>query len=180
MALVPRSHSGVWGATATGFRAIMFTDCEGTTQLVEALGDQQSYELLHEHLRRARDAVTRNGGTVLKNLGDGLMASFESVADAVDAAIAIKRTSGVLVHPHGENQIRVAVHAGEPITLDGDLWGSSVHVAARASALGPSGDIVVTDIAKALTAGKGYEFQDQGEFDLLQTGTKYRLWSVRW
>ena len=67
---------------------ILFTDIEGSTALTQQLGDAAARELFREHERITREALAAHGGSEVKTMGDGFMASFGSAAGALDCAIA--------------------------------------------------------------------------------------------
>ncbi len=78
------------------FRTILFTDVEGSTALTDRLGDAKARELLREHERIVREALKTHGGSEVKTMGDGFMASFSSATKALECAIAIQNTSVAL------------------------------------------------------------------------------------
>ena len=78
----------------TAFRAILFTDVEGSTALTQRLGDAKAMRLLHRHDEIVRSAVRMLQGSEVKHTGDGIMASFGSAFRAVECAIAIQRKFG--------------------------------------------------------------------------------------
>ncbi len=76
---------------AGAFRTILFTDVEGSTALTQRLGDAKARELLREHERMVREALKSHGGSEVKTMGDGFMASFSSATTALECAIAMQR-----------------------------------------------------------------------------------------
>src|SRR3970040_1133628 len=70
---------------------ILFTDVEGSTALTERLGDAGARDLLREHERIVREALKAHGGSEVKTMGDGFMASFGSAVKALECAVAIQR-----------------------------------------------------------------------------------------
>jgi adenylate cyclase len=112
-------------------------------------------------------------------MGDGFMASFPSITRAVESAIALQRSFDT--DADGESlRIRIGLGAGEPIEDEGDLFGSSVILAARmATAAGP-GQIVTSAAVKELCAGKGFSFVHLGESTLKGFDEPVRLYEVRW
>ena len=73
------------------FRTVLFTDIVGHTAMMRRLGDDRGREVLREHERITREVLRANGGTEVKTMGDGFMASFGSVVKAVECAIALQR-----------------------------------------------------------------------------------------
>jgi class 3 adenylate cyclase len=76
---------------SAAFHTILFTDIEGSTALTERLGDAKARELLRDHERTVREALAAHGGSEIKTMGDGFMASFTSATRALECAIAIQR-----------------------------------------------------------------------------------------
>ncbi|MDO8613089.1 MAG: adenylate/guanylate cyclase domain-containing protein [Dehalococcoidia bacterium] len=76
---------------AGAFRTILFTDVEGSTALTQRLGDAKAREVLREHERIVREALAAHGGSEVKTMGDGFMASFASATRALECAVAIQR-----------------------------------------------------------------------------------------
>jgi pimeloyl-ACP methyl ester carboxylesterase len=73
------------------FRTVLFTDVEGSTALTQRLGDAKARQVLREHERITREALKAHGGSEVKSLGDGFMASFSSATRALECAIAMQR-----------------------------------------------------------------------------------------
>ena len=160
---IPRMSFAVADTTApSGLATILFTDVEGSTALTDRLGDASARELLREHERITRSALASYGGSEVKALGDGFMASFRSATGALDCAIALQREfweRGVASEHKNELRIRIGINAGEPVAEDGDLFGTAVNLAARIAAQAAGGDILVSDVVRQLVAGKGYLFR---------------------
>jgi class 3 adenylate cyclase/pimeloyl-ACP methyl ester carboxylesterase len=161
-----------------GVQTILFTDIEGHTAMMQRLGDAKGREVLREHERVTRSALSAHGGTEVKTMGDGFMASFTSAQKAVECAIALQRA---FADRTGEPiRIRVGMNSGEPIAEDNDLFGSAVILAARAAAKASGGEILVTDVVRHLVAGKGFLFSDRGETTLRGFEDPVRLLEVNW
>jgi class 3 adenylate cyclase len=161
-------------------RVILFTDIESHTEMMQRLGDEPGRTLLREHERLTRLALRTHGGTEVKSLGDGFMASFGSVRQALECAIQLQRTLSALGEAGDRLRIRVGVNAGEPIAENDDLFGSSVILAQRTAAEAKGGQILVTDVVSQLAAGKGFEFAFSGEHELRGFDQPVRLHELRW
>ena len=116
----------------SGLRVIMFTDIEGSTALGQRLGDDAALAVVRMHDSVVRDALGERGGREVKHLGDGIMASFASVADALSAALDIQDGLGdsaddAVPMP----RVRIGISAGEPVADGHDLFGTAVQMAAR-------------------------------------------------
>ena len=159
---------------------ILFTDIEGSTALTQELGDAGARELFREHERITREALAAHGGSEVKTMGDGFMISFGSAVGALDCAIAIQRALA-----EGEVKVRIGLNAGEPIAEEepdgrGDLFGTSVILAARIAAQAKGGEILASNVVRELVAGRGFLFSDQGERVLRGFEDPVRVYEVSW
>ena len=160
------------GPEMGAFRTVLFTDVEGSTALTDRLGDAKARDLLREHERITREALAEHGGSEVKTMGDGFMASFGSATKALDCAIALQ--SAFARHSESAEEpikVRVGLNAGEPIAEDdpggrGDLFGTAVNMAARIAAQADGGEILASNVVRELVAGKDFLFSDRGETEL--------------
>jgi len=160
---------------------ILFTDVEGSTSLTQRLGDAKAREVLRFHKRIIREALKSHGGSEVKTLGDGFMASFSSASAALECAIAMQRAFA----QHNESaeepiRVRIGLNAGEPIEEERDLFGTVVNLAARIAAQAAGGEILVANVVRELAAGKGFLFADRGEHVPKGFEEPIRLFEVRW
>jgi class 3 adenylate cyclase len=160
---------------------ILFTDVEGSTTLTQRLGDAKAREVLRTHERMVREALLAHGGSEVKTMGDGFMASFSSATRALECAIAMQRAFA----DHNESaeepiRVRIGLNAGEPIAEDQDLFGTAVILAARIAAKAEGGEILASDVVRQLVAGKGFLFSDRGDVALRGFEDPVRLYEVRW
>ena len=168
-------------ATASGVRTILFTDLVSHTEMMYRLGDEKGRKVLREHEEMTRRQLNEYGGDEVKSMGDGFMASFGSVSKAVECAIALQRAFA----RHNETgeeplNIRVGLNVGEPIEDGGDLFGATVILAARIAAKAESGEILVANAIRELSAGKGFLFADRGDFVAKGFEEPVRVYEVRW
>ncbi len=170
----------------SAFRTVLFTDVEGSTALTDRLGDERARELLREHERITREALAAHGGSEVKTMGDGFMASFSSATGALECAIAMQRAFAERNarregdDPSGRLYVRIGLNAGEPIAEDEDLFGTAVNMAARIAAQAAGGEILASNVVRELVAGKGFLFADRGETELRGFEDPVRLYEVRW
>ena len=166
---------------ATAFRAILFTDLVGSTELTQRLGDVEAMRVIRAHDAIVADAIQSSHGRRVKHMGDGVMASFTSVSRAVEAAIAVQR--GV-AERNGSAQtpfeVKVAISAGEPVTEDDDLFGAAVQLAARVCSECEGNSILVTSAVRELCLGKGFTFTDRGHADFKGFDEPMRVFEVAW
>jgi class 3 adenylate cyclase len=166
-------------------RTILFTDVESNTALLQRLGDDAWRAVLHEYERMTRGQIAAHGGTEIKTMGDGFMASFGSAARALECAIAMQRAFDT--HRAGAEhavRVRIGLNAGEPIAEDdpggrADLFGTAVTTAARIMGQAQGGEILVSDVVRQLVAGKGFEFADRGEIVLRGFDDPVRVYELR-
>jgi TolB-like protein/class 3 adenylate cyclase/Tfp pilus assembly protein PilF len=120
--------------------AIMFTDIVGYTALMGE-DEQKAFEILQKNRNLQKPIVEELGGKWIKELGDGVMASFTTVSDAVNAAIKIQQKCNEIK----EFQLRIGIHHGE-IVFDGDdVFGDAVNIASRIQAIAPVGGIWISE-----------------------------------
>jgi class 3 adenylate cyclase len=126
--------------------------------------------------------LKEHGGTEVKTMGDGFMASFGSVVKAVECAVAMQRAfEQESIGASGERlSVRVGINAGEPIEEDGDLFGATVILASRIAAKAEGGEILVADTVRGLCSGKGFLFSDRGEFVAKGFEEPVRVYEVSW
>ena len=164
------------------FRAIMFTDLEGSTEMISVLGDEKSMQLLRIHNSLTRDALLVHNGREIKHTGDGFMASFSSAVSAVECAIDIQKA--MFAHndekPEEAMYLRIGISAGEPVRNDKQLYGAAVNIAARLCAQAKPGSILVAQVVKDLCIGKALTFTDRGEFEAKGFEHPVAMYDVAW
>ena len=173
-------HTGV-GAIHT----ILFSDVEGSTSLTERMGDAKAREVFRTYERIVREALRSHGGSEVKALGDGFMASFSSAARALECAIAMQRAfadynAQVEAQHAAPLRVRIGLNAGEPIAEEKDLFGTAVILTSRIAAKAEGGEILAANVVRELAAGKGFLFADRGEVVLRGFEDPVRLYEVRW
>ncbi len=148
---------------------IMFTDMVGSTDLTQQQGDSAAQEIVRYHNSIVRTSLARFSGRETKHTGDGIMASFASSANAVEAAWDIQQHVGLhnMRNPKQTMALRVGLNAGEPIAEDDDFFGATVQLAARICAETGPGQILCSAVVRDLSAGKtGTVFMSIGERSL--------------
>jgi len=165
-----------------GFRAIMFTDLKDSTRMTLLYGDAKALHLMHVHNALIRNALNSSRGREVKHTGDGIMASFLSVSDAVECAIAIQKAFAAYNQEHGETPlyVRIGLSAGEPIEEHGDLFGKSVQLAARLCSHAEPGRIVIDQIVLDQWSGKQLAVSDLGEVTPKGFDHAVRVYEVEW
>jgi class 3 adenylate cyclase len=139
----------------TGTVTFLFTDIEGSTRLLHALGDGYA-GVLTDHRRLLREAFGRHDGVEVDTQGDSFFVAFAdarcAVAAAVDAQTALARHAW----PRGtEVRVRMGVHTGEPLASDGHYVGVDVHRGARIAAAAHGGQTLVSERTGEIVADNG-------------------------
>ena len=155
----------------TGTLTLLFTDIEGSTRLLDELG-QRYVDVLAEHHRLLREAFERHGGVEANTQGDGFFVVFSSATDAVAAAAEAQRSLSA-----GPVRVRMGLHTGEPALTDEGYVGLDVHRAARIGGAGHGGQIVVSETTRALLDGE-FDLRDLGEHRLKDLGVPIRLFQL--
>jgi class 3 adenylate cyclase len=174
--------AGAEAPAASGVCTILFTDVEGSTALTERLGDAKAREVLRNHERIVRETLRAHGGTEVKAMGDGFMASFSSATGALECAVALQRAFATYSEENQDTpiKVRIGLNAGEPIAEDEDLFGTAVNMAARIAAQAKGSEILASNVVRELAAGKGFLFADRGEVALRGFEEPVRLCEVQW
>jgi class 3 adenylate cyclase/tetratricopeptide (TPR) repeat protein len=148
---------------------LLFTDLVGSTALLDELGDDAAERLRRVHFALLRDVATGYSGEEVKNLGDGLMVAFPSVVNALSCAVGIQQA----VYRHNAREgddrlrVRVGLHVGEPIRDEGDYFGTPVVVAKRLCDKADGGQILASELVRALAGSRGsFGFQSRGPLGL--------------
>ena len=161
-------------APTRALATVLFTDIVGSTDLAGSVGDTRWRALLERHDALVEREVGRAAGAVVKSLGDGTFARFDSPARALRAA---RRIVGAGPRELGI-QIRAGVHTGECEILGDDLGGMAVHVGARVAALAESGEVLVSSVVRDLVLGSPLQFEDRGRHQLKGVPGEWQLLAV--
>ena len=164
-------------APPSGLITLLFTDIEGSTDLVRRLGDEYA-PLLLAHERLLRRAARAWCGYEVDSQGDAFLFAFQDVADAVSAAL---RMQWDIASTLPEVRVRIGVHSGEPSLVDGRYIGLDVHRAARVAAAAHGGQIILSDTAYDLVASQMPEAataRDLGEHRLKDLHRPRRLYQL--
>ncbi len=142
------------------FRTILFTDLMGSTVLLQDVGEVAFMGLLAEHDVIIRRALVTWQGREVKHTGDGIMASFEDVANALRAASAVqdgfeaRRSGGA----DRDLRVRIGIAAGEPVDHNDDLFGATVNLASRICDAAEPGHILTADLVRDMGIERGFSF----------------------
>ena len=128
---MPQSHQ---------LAAIMFTDIVGYTALM-GRDEQKAFELLNKNRQIQKPIIEQYNGRWIKELGDGVLASFNAASDAVNAAIKIQEACNAA----NDFQLRIGIHQGEVVFENNDVFGDGVNIASRLQAIAVPGAIYVSE-----------------------------------
>lgn len=164
------------------YRAIMFTDLKDSTLMTTTFGDVKALHLLHINNALTRNALRDYRGREVKHTGDGIMASFVKVSDAVECAIAIQKAFAAhnKDNPEAAMYLRIGLGAGEPIEEHGDLFGNAVQLAARICAHAEPGRILVAQVVRDQCLDRELLFADSGEIRPKGFEQAVRVYEVKW
>jgi class 3 adenylate cyclase len=144
-----------------------FTDIEASTRLLQKLGDVAYGQVSGDHRRLVRETFGAHGGTEIDTQGDAFFFSFPRARDAVAAAVDAQRALHEHEWPGGrEVLVRIGIHTGEPHVGDEGYLGIDVVRAARISAAGHGGQILVSETTRALIGNQlpdGVAVHDLGQ-----------------
>jgi YVTN family beta-propeller protein len=152
---------------------VLFTDIVDSTGHAARLGDQRWSELLDRHDGLVRNEVGRYRGELVKTTGDGILATFDGPARAIECGAAIVRGVQAL-----GIEVRAGLHSGECDRRTGDVGGMAVHIGARVAQLAEGGEVLVTGTVRDLVVGSDIEFEDRGTTALKGVPGQWRLYRV--
>ncbi len=149
---------------------LLFTDIEGSTRLVQQLGDDYA-AALEEHRRAVRDALAAGGGEEVDCRGDEFSLAFADPRAAVATAVEVQRAH------EGAVRVRIGIHTGNPLRVDGAYVGLDVHRAARICAAGHGGQVLLSGAARD-AFGDDSELRDLGEHRLRGLDEPERIYQL--
>ncbi len=156
-------------ALPTGTITLLFTDIEGSTRLLQHLGERYA-AVLGEHHALLRAAFQAHGGYEVGTEGDAFFVVFPRAREAVEAVVAAQRALAAHSWPEGRAvRVRMGLHTGEPVVAGGSYVGLDVHRAARLCAAGHGGQVLLSEATRALVAHDlpaGVMLRDLGEHQL--------------
>jgi adenylate cyclase len=127
--------------------AVLFSDVVGSTRIYEQLGDQRAREVIALCIELMQTATDQHHGTVIKTMGDEVMATFPTADDSLNAAAQIQRS--ITTHPalqvDGQSvSVRIGCHYGPVVLENRDVFGATVHTANRMTSQAKAGQIMTT------------------------------------
>jgi predicted ATPase/class 3 adenylate cyclase len=165
----------------TGTVSLLCTDIEGSTRLLQALGERYA-EALAEHRRLLRTAFVEHCGCEVDTQGDAFFYAFPRAHDAVAGAVAAQRA--LTAHPWPEGlalRVRIGIHTGEPTATGEGYVGIDVHRAARVMSAGHGGQVLLTQSTRDLLPEKlsdAVSLRDLGEHRLKDLTHPQRIYQL--
>jgi adenylate cyclase len=164
--------------------AILFSDVVGSTRLFELLGDMRARDMIATCIDVMRNATEKNSGTVIKTMGDEVMATFPSADEALTAAAQMQQqitaNSQLKIDGHAV-AIRVGCHFGPVVLENRDVFGATVHTANRMTSQAKAGQIVTTAATVAqLSADWRAAVRQIDVATLRGQGNEVALFEVHW
>jgi pentatricopeptide repeat protein len=154
--------------------AIMFTDIVGYTSLMGE-DEQRAFDLLRKNRQIQQPIIKQFNGTLIKELGDGILASFFTVTDAVQCAVAIQNTCSNT----SNLKLRIGIHLGEVVFENNDVFGDGVNIASRLQAIAPVDGIWVSEsVHNNISNKKGFQSQFIREENLKNVKEPIRIYEV--
>ena len=153
----------------TGTVTFLFTDIEGSTRLLQELGDGYA-DVLAEHHRALRAVWVRHGGVEVDTAGDAFFVAFARASEAAAAAADAQRTLAA-----GPVRVRMGIHTGEPLAQVEGYVGIDVHRAARIAAAGHGGQVLLSQASADLA---GADVRDLGLHRLKDLSGPERLFQL--
>jgi predicted ATPase len=154
----------------SGTVTFLFTDVEGSTRLLQQLGDEY-VDILAQHHRALREAFARNGGVEVGTEGDAFFVAFSRASDALAAAAEAREALAP-----GPMRVRMGLHTGEPTVTDEGYVGIDVHRAARIAAAGHGGQILLSQATRDLA--RADRLRDLGLHRLKDLAAPERLYQL--
>ena len=165
-----------------GAITLVFSDIEGSTELIEKLGERPWFDLVRDHNAIVRGVVGAHDGTVVKSQGDGFMLAFASAHAALRCAIEVERAFEE--HPTDNThalRIRIGAHTGFVIADSDDFYGRNVVLAARIADQACGGEILVSEAAKQYTeSDPSFRFEHRGEMRLKGLVGEHNVYGLLW
>jgi class 3 adenylate cyclase len=164
-----RVAQGGGGGAGRSTAVVLFTDLVGSTELRSRLGEDAAEALRHRHDALVTGAIEGGRGHAVKNLGDGIMATFSGASDAVGAAVAIQQAIARHNRSNAEArrlEVRIGISAGDVVFEDGDCFGTPVIEAARLCGAAAGGQILASEAVRWLGRSSEAKFIPIGSLEL--------------
>lgn len=150
---VNRRLAAIMAADVVGYSRLMESNEAGTLAALNNLRDNTF-----------NPSIVRHNGRIVKLMGDGILAEFASVVDAVNCAIDVQQAALAMLDVEPKIVLRIGINLGDVITQDNDIYGDGVNIAARLEQLAQSGGVCISSVVKESIGGRiDAAFTDGGE-----------------
>jgi len=162
---------------------ILFSDIKGSTSYAEKKGDVEYMAMINRHNSILFPVIEREGGRIVKTIGDAILACFHDPVAAVKAAADMQR---VLVEDRkgrdeiNQIHIRIGLHTGVGLIKDGDVFGDVVNAASRVQHQADTEQILITDVLLEAAKTAGFECAKMGRAELKGKDEPIDLYAVAW
>jgi eukaryotic-like serine/threonine-protein kinase len=166
-----------------GMMTIVFTDIEGSTEMMERLGEDAWIETIQAHHKLVRRVVAKCGGDVTGSQGDGFMLAFASASSALSCAVELQRAVRQLnASDHTRSlRVRIGVHTGNVFQLGEDFLGRAVVLAARITGRARGGEVLLSAASKEYTERLGlWNYGQPTSMSLKGLADPQRVYSLDW
>ncbi|MBW2703773.1 MAG: protein kinase [Deltaproteobacteria bacterium] len=166
------------------FTTILFSDIVGSTTFFEKHGDLAGRQRIERHNELLFPVIRLHSGTIVKTIGDGIMASFDDEDQAVEAAIGMQKALDAYNRACQEEDakisIRIGINSGEGIAEYGDVYGDSVNVASRVSSKAKGDQILISETTYKLLTRNRDIVQAMAQVELKGKDGVFLLYQVDW
>lgn len=171
------ADANAWDGTVT----ILFSDIDGSSRLIERLGDGGWLELMRRHDQLLHEQLPESGHSHVKSMGDGFMVAFRSATEAVRFAVGFQRAvrAEAQAHPDTAFTVKLGLHAGEVRAEAGEFAGRTLFVAAYIGGRAEPGQTLVSGVVRELCEAPDIRFGEGFEADL-RVGGPRTLYPVLW
>jgi len=162
---------------------ILFSDIKGSTAYAEKKGDVEYMAMINRHHAILFPVIEREGGRIVKTIGDAILACFQEPVAAVKAAAGMQR--GLVEDRKGRDEtnqihIRIGMHKGVGLIKDGDVFGDVVNAASRIQNQAEVEQILITDVLLDAAKTAGFECVQMGRAELKGKDEPIDLYAVAW
>ena len=162
---------------------ILFSDIKGSTAYAEKKGDVEYMAMINRHHAILFPVIEREGGRIVKTIGDAILACFQEPVAAVKAAAGMQR--GLVEDRKGRDEtnqihIRIGMHKGLGLIKDGDVFGDVVNAASRIQNQAEVEQILITDVLLEAAKSAGFECVKMGRAELKGKDEPIDLYAVAW
>jgi len=153
---------------------VFFSDSVGYTRLMGE-DEDRAFELMKQNLEIHQDILGRHNGQIIKELGYGILATFQTVEEALNASLAIQSR----LESEAAIKIRIGLHCGEIIFDQGDVFGDAVNIAARIQGIGkPTCVLFSSKVLEQIPADTSFSWVKLGGFSLKNVKNSVELYAL--